>query len=132
MIPLATTPSRPYAPPYDILQRGFMRLALLLGSFLFLSGCIYHPIALVPSTKPLAPNGYTVVGTVHGEDCSYHLFALIPLSNGNELHEAIADAMKKKPYADAMTEVTVDFYWQWWILFSRSCTQVYGTAVQSK
>jgi len=109
-----------------------MRLALLLSSFLFLSGCMHHPIALVPSTKPLAPNGYTVVGTVHGEDCAHYLLGIIPLSNGNELHEAIADAMKKKPMADAMTEVTVDFYWQWWILFSRVCTQVDGTAVQSK
>ena len=60
------------------------------------------------------------------------LFAFIPLSGGNELKDAVADAMKKKPYADAMIEVMVDGYWQWWILFGRGCTQVYGTAAQSK
>ena len=76
--------------------------------------------------------GVVGTGTVHGEDCAYYLLGIIPLSNGNDLHEAIADAMKQKPMADAMIEVTVDFYWQWWILFSRVCTQVHGTAVQSK
>jgi hypothetical protein len=40
--------------------------------------------------------------------------------------------MKKKPYADAMIEVTADSYWQFFILYSRGCTQVFGTAVQSK
>jgi hypothetical protein len=52
------------------------------------------------------------------------LFAFIPLSGGNELKDAVADAMKKKPYADAIIEVMVDGYWQWWILFGRGCTQV--------
>ncbi|MET0516724.1 MAG: hypothetical protein ABW047_15510 [Nitrospiraceae bacterium] len=109
-----------------------MRLPFMLTVFLFLSGCMYHPIALQPSTKPLSQNGYTVLGKVHGEDCVYHLFAIIPLSGGNELHTAVEEAMKLKPYGDAMIEVTVDYYFQWWILFSRACTQVHGTAVQSK
>ena len=107
-------------------------MPILLVMLLLLSGCIHRPVAFTTSTIPLAPGGYTVLGNIKGEDCAIHLFALIPLSDGNELHEAVADAMKKKPYADAMVNVTVDSYFQWWILFSRACTQVHGTAVQSK
>ena len=44
----------------------------------------------------------------------YHLFAFIPLSDGNELHEAIAETMNKNPLADAMVNATVDYYLQWW------------------
>ena len=109
-----------------------MRLMLILTGCVFLSGCIHAPIALQPSTIPLSPNGYTALGKVQGEDCVYYLFMIIPLSDGNELHTAVEEAMKLKPYADAMINVTVDYYSQFWILFSRFCTQVHGTAVQSK
>jgi hypothetical protein len=96
------------------------------------AGCFHHPGGIAASTRPLAPNGYTVLGKVEGRDCVYHILGLIPVTNGNELKDAVQDAMKKKPYADAMVDVTVDAYWYWFILFSRGCTQVYGTAVQSK
>ncbi|HEX2055641.1 MAG TPA: hypothetical protein VHF07_04050 [Nitrospiraceae bacterium] len=102
--------------------------SLLFGT----AGCFHHPGGIAPSTRPLNQNGYTVLGKVEGRDCVYHILGLIPVTDGNELKEAVADAMKKKPYADALTEVTVDAYWQFFILFSRGCTQVYGTAVQSK
>jgi hypothetical protein len=97
-----------------------------------IAGCFHHPGGIAPATKPLSQNGYTVLGKVEGRDCVYHIFGIIPVTDGNELREAVADAMKKKPYADAMIEVTVDSYWQFFILYSRGCTQVYGTAVQSK
>jgi hypothetical protein len=105
---------------------------IIVLSLLLLSGCYHHAGGIAPSTKPLSPNGYTIIGKVEGRDCVYHLLGLIPLSNGNELREALADAMNKRPYADALIEVTADTYFQWWLLFTRGCTQVYGTAVQSK
>ena len=109
----------------------FMAAAGLLAASVT-AGCFHHPGGIAPSTRPLNQNGYTVLGKVEGRDCVYHILGLIPVTDGNELREAVADAMKKKPYADALTEVTVDAYWQFFILFSRGCTQVYGTAVQSK
>ena len=110
----------------------FLSLSFIALAAMLFAGCIHRPIVLTTSTKPLAQNGYTVIGRTGGEDCAYYLLGLIPLTNGNELHEAVADAMKKKPLGDAMIEVTVDYYFQWWILFTRACTQVHGTVVQSK
>jgi hypothetical protein len=104
----------------------------ILIACLFLAGCIHHPGGVAPSTKPLAPGGYTELGKVEGEDCVYHLLGFIPLTNGNELKDAIADALRKRPLAEALVEVTVDGYWQYFILFSRACTQVQGIAVEIK
>src|SRR5918992_793070 len=108
-----------------------MRFVSVMFLCLFLGGCFHHPGGIAPSTKPLNSN-YTVLGKVSGEDCVYHLLGIIPLSDGNELKDAIAAAMNRKPTADALIEVTADAYFQWWILFTRGCTQVHGTAVQSK
>ena len=95
-------------------------------------GCMHHPGGIAPSTKPLAPGGYTELGKVRGQDCVYHLLGLIPVTGGNEMRNAVEDALRTKPLADALVEVTVDGYFQYFILFSRACTQVYGTAVETK
>ena len=104
--------------------------AVLLGAT-FTAGCMHRPGGISPSTKPLAPGGYMELGKVRGEDCVYHLFGLIPVTGGNETRHAVADALDKKPLADALIEVTVDGYFQYFVLFSRACTQVYGTAVET-
>lgn len=102
----------------------------LLSAALF-TGCMHHPGGIAPSTKPL-PAGYTELGKVRGQDCVYHLLGLIPLTGGNETRNAVNDALRTKILADALVEVTVDGYYQHFILFSRACTQVYGMAVESK
>jgi hypothetical protein len=96
------------------------------------AGCMHQPGGIAPSTKPLAPGGYTELGKVRGQDCVYHLLGFIPITGGNETRNAVADALHTKVIADALVEVTVDGYYQYFILFSRACTQVYGTAVESK
>ena len=96
------------------------------------AGCMHHPGGIAPSTKPLAPGGYTELGKVRGQDCVYHLLGLIPITGGNEMRHAVEDALHTKPLADALVEVTVDGYYQYFILFSRASTQVYGTAVEVK
>ena len=106
-------------------------VAVLCAS-IFTAGCMHHPGGVAPSTKPLAPGGYTERGHVRGQDCVYHLLGLIPITGGNETRNAVADALHTKILADALVEVTVDGYYQHFILFSRACTQVYGIAVESK
>ena len=105
---------------------------VVMLAFLFTMGCIHRPGGIAPSTKPLAPGGYTELGQVRGQDCVYHLLGFIPITGGNETRNAVADALRTKVLADALVEVTVDGYYQYFILFSRACTQVYGIAVESK
>ncbi|HQR14712.1 MAG TPA: hypothetical protein PKW52_12600 [Nitrospira sp.] len=111
-------------------MRGWMVVILAAGALT--AGCMHHPGGIAPSTKPLAPGGYIELGKVRGQDCVYHLLGLIPVTGGNEMRNAVEDALRTKPLADAMVEVTVDGYFQYFILFSRACTQVYGTAVETK
>ncbi len=106
-------------------------VAVLCAS-LFAAGCMHQPGGIAPSTKPLAPGGYTELGQVRGQDCVYHLFGIIPITGGNETRNAVADALHTKILADALVEVTVDGYYQYFVLFSRACTQVHGIAVESK
>jgi len=96
------------------------------------AGCATHPGGIAPSTKPLTPGNYTVLGDVTGKDCVYYALGLLPITGSNELKDAVADAIDDKKGADALIEVTVDGYWEYWILWAMVCTQVHGKAVQSK
>lgn len=107
-------------------------VVVLFASILFTAGCMHQPGGIAPATKPLVPGGYTELGKVRGQDCGYHLLGLIPVTGGNETRNAVADALHTKILADALIEVTVDGYFQYFVLFSRACTQVYGTAVETK
>ena len=52
-------------------------LLLLLLPIVALSGCIRSPVAMMASTKPLAPGGYTEIGPVElkGVSGTVHLHA---------------------------------------------------------
>ena len=105
---------------------------LLLMALLALAGCSHYPGGIAPSTIPLAPGGYTVVKKdVMGADCLVALLGIVPLSNGNQTYEAIADALSQAPGANALVGVSSDSYSQFWILWSNTCTEVRGTAVKA-
>jgi hypothetical protein len=104
---------------------------VVLLTALITGGCMHHPGGISASTKPLSPGGYTELGKVRGQDCVYHLLGFIPVTGGNETRNAVADALAKKPLADALIDVTVDGYFQYFVLFSRACTQVYGMAIET-
>ena len=101
-----------------------------LAAVLLLSGCTHYPGGIAPSTIPLAPGGYSVVKeNVKGSDCLVALFGILPVSGGNKTPNAIADAIRSAPGATALVNVSSDAYSQYWILWSNTCTVVYGTAV---
>jgi hypothetical protein len=108
-----------------------MRLAsLVLIASLALAACSHAPGGIAPSTTPVAPGGYKVLKTdVEGSDCLVSLLMIVPLSNGNTTHEAIADAIKQVPGANALIDVSSDSYSQIWILWRNTCTVVHGSAV---
>jgi hypothetical protein len=102
-----------------------------LAVLVLAAGCSHHSGGIAPSTTPLEPGSYEVLGPVGGRDCVYRLLGLIPLSNGNETRTALQDALAKRPGTTALVQVTSDTYSQFWIVFGRTCTQVYGTAVRA-
>lgn len=61
-----------------------------------------------------------------------YILGLIPISDGNETKDAIAEALKKAPGATALVKVSADTYSQNFIVYVRVCTQVHGVAVTPK
>jgi hypothetical protein len=104
-------------------------LALLVAT-LAVSGCGTIPIALAPSTSPLAAGQ---VGTIeaYGDDCQFFLLGLIPISPSFSTQHALNEA-KESAGVDVLTDVTVDFAGAYYLLFSNNCVRVEGKGVQKK
>jgi hypothetical protein len=100
-----------------------------LALCLTLAGCMHQTGGVAPSTIPLAPGGYTVLGNVRGKDCVWHLLGLIPVSSGNMTYRAVSEALAERPEATALINVTADTHSEFWIVLSRTCTEVHGTEV---
>jgi hypothetical protein len=106
---------------------------VLLAAIALMSGCGHVTGGVAPSNIPLAPGSYTELGSVRGEDCINYLLGFIPLNgDGNETKDALADALKQMPGTTALVNITADSYAMHFIVFSKVCTQVYGTAVKLK
>ncbi len=105
-------------------------LAIALGLGLGASACSHQPIAMMASSEPLAPGSYEKIGPVYATDCRYLLFGVLPVSSGNSLQGALKDAVGQKEGADALVQVTADYFRQFWIILGRECTQVEGIAVR--
>lgn len=108
------------------------KLLFVLAAMTLLIGCGHTTGGVATSNIPLAPNSYTELGPVRGVDCVYYLLGFIPLTTGNTTKGAVNDALKQRAGATALINITADTYNMYFILFSKKCTQVYGTAVKSK
>ncbi len=106
------------------------KLALVLIFAMAAFGCVHVPGGIAPSTTPLQPGQYTELGKVEGRDCLWRLLGLIPLGPGNTLEKARDNAIAEKSGANALADVTVDAYTQFWIIVARDCTEVRGIAVR--
>jgi hypothetical protein len=106
-------------------------LLFILAASLIAAGCAHQAGGVAPSTIPLEPGGYTVLEEVTGQDCMYALLGILPISAGNETKHAVESAIGKVDGADALIGVTADTYSQSFIVVTRVCTQVQGTAVRS-
>jgi hypothetical protein len=108
---------------------GFVVTLLVVFAPVLLAGCSYTSGGIAPSTIPLTPGGYTVLKRVHGRDCQVRILGVLPVSGGNETRRAVESAMGQALGATALVNVTSDTFQQFWVLFTRHCTEIFGTAV---
>lgn len=92
-----------------------------------LSACAARPVAMMTSSSPLSPG---VRGTLKTQatSCQYHLFGLIPISSSLNSGKALESA-KKQVNSKVLTDVTSDFTFGHYILFSNSCVRISGLGV---
>ena len=91
------------------------------------SGCASMPIAIAPSSSPLAPG---IRGTIptYGSNCQFYFLGVIPLTQSIDTQAALRQA-KERAKVDVLTDVTVDFGGGYFILFSNNCVRVQGLGV---
>jgi len=94
-----------------------MRLIFIIVLAALTTSCVHFPGGIAPSTTPIEGRKYKVLGKTTGTDSHVKVLWIFPVSGSNSVRTAIENAIEKKG-GDALIEVTIDFYSQWWILFS--------------
>ena len=113
------------------MNRRAMTLWVMVIVTPLLSGCIHTAVAMSPATRPMEQNGYRVLKPASGTDCLWSLFGVLPVTSGNTLQGATAEAIRNGG-GDALIQVTADTFFQHFLIVARHCTQVEGIAVDSR
>jgi hypothetical protein len=106
-----------------------IKLALIGLVAGILAGCATMPGGVAASSTPLEGRSYQIMGYTEATDSRICLFGIIPLTPHNSIREAIHTAARKVG-GDALIEVSVEGYTQYWILFSRNVTRVEGIGIR--
>jgi starvation-inducible outer membrane lipoprotein len=102
----------------------------LIGTGLFLlSGCATMPGGIAASSTPLEGRKYTVLEKTSATSNCIRLLGVIPISGSNNTRSAI-DKAARYVGGDALIDVTVEGFNQYWILFSRDVTYVEGIGIR--
>jgi len=112
-------------------MKNYAKAAMLAITAAVLAGCAHMPGGIAPSTTPINNRQYVELGDVSASDSKVMLLGLIPISGSNDIQDAI-DKAKQKVGADALIDVTVEGYGQWWILWSNTTTKVTGKGIKFK
>ena len=107
----------------------YLKLVLLESVCFLLVGCACIPGGISASGTPLNNKPYHTLGYTSATDSRFLLLGNIPITGSNSTKDALNKAIKKAG-ADALIDVTVDGYNQWFILFSRVVTKVEGTGIR--
>jgi len=94
-----------------------------------LAGCAHFPGGISDSTTPINGRKYVKLGHVARTDSYILLLGILPISGSNSIRDALDAAIRSRG-GDALTDVTVESYFQWWILFTRLATRVEGEAIR--
>jgi hypothetical protein len=95
------------------------------------AGCAHMPGGIAPSSTPLEGKTYVELGEATGTDSAVYLLGIIPLTGSNTTPDALADAVASRN-GDALINVTVESYYQYFIVFSRAVTTVQGDVIKFK
>jgi hypothetical protein len=100
-------------------------------SLFIVSGCARNAGGIAPSTTPINGRAYDIIGPAEGSDVRVTLLGILPVSDGNDTREAVANAIKSSG-GDALINVTVENVSRYWILWATNQTQVFGDAIKFK
>ena len=95
----------------------------------FMAGCATMPGGVAASSTPLEGRSYQILKCTEATSSRICLFGIIPITPHNSIRKAI-DAAARREGGDALIEVTVEGYSQYWILFTRDVTRVEGIAIR--
>ena len=104
-------------------------LCLMIAGIILSTGCITRPGGVAPSNVPIDGRSYRVVGNISNADSRIYLLGLIPISGENSIRDAIDKGVRSRR-GDAMINITVESYSQYWILFTRFTTRVEGDVIR--
>lgn len=113
-----------------------MRIAMGVGKavaamvlLVVLVGCAMKPGGIASSTTPIEGRKYVNLGRAVQTDSRIYLLGFIPVSGANYTRDAIDKAVRARG-GDAMIDVTVDSFMQWWIFWTRVATRVEGNVIR--
>jgi hypothetical protein len=104
-----------------------LMLLLILGAIV--TACTHTPGGVAPSNTPIEGRKYIVLDRAVETDSLIRVLGFIPISDSNDTEDAINEAIKQHD-GDALINITVESYFQWWILFTRDVTKVKGNVIR--
>jgi hypothetical protein len=107
----------------------FMRMLCLMLVLCIMSGCAHIPGGIAASNTPLEGRKYTILGKTEATDSRICLFGFLPVTGANSVRAAL-DKASISAGGDALIDITVESYYHYWILFSKSITKVEGVAIR--
>ncbi len=110
-------------------MKSIYTLICLVLITVFLSGCTMIPGGVAPSNTPINGREYTELGYAKETDSRFYLLGILPITGPNTIRDAIQEAIDSKK-GDALINITVETYGQYWILWSRVATRVEGNVIR--
>ncbi len=92
-------------------------------------GCARYPGGIAASTIPIDGRKYHVIRDVRSTDSHLLLFGILPIKGSNSIRRAVRAALLRHN-ADALIEVSVTQYTQFWLILTRNVICVEGTAIR--
>lgn len=106
-------------------------LSSILASVILLTGCASG----FTNVAPRPPEQYEKLGKVEGTGCGTMLllstaYNFIPVVLNERVENAYAEALSKANGATALTNVTYQESWYWWVIGTTRCVTISGEAIR--